>query len=305
MQKGNTLLGKTVGLLLLIMIATGMWIREVKVSLVDPEARFNLLLVDQEGKRVSVVSYDPVEQKELVITYPPNLAIASRSVGEYEMNQLYALGSYKNSGGEFARRKVQGFMRLPIVGYIVKTGSSDSIEKSLRQVLVKRVWSSKIESNLSRFDAVRLWWSSVHFSAKVVGEDELIRSGIIKAKTDHPDEYTYEPERLATYVGNSFFDWGVGVEGATVAIVNDSGVDGLGSDLASFVESMGLDVINVKSGSQTEEHTHYQVQSPKAYPKTIKLIENVFDFPKYLVGDNSEYRADIVFWAGSDSLELF
>ena len=78
--------------------------------------RFNMALIEKD-QGVSFVSFDPTEKSILYLLFPSNLAINSRSRGEYSISSLYKLGSYNGSGGSFARQKIQGFMRVPIPGY--------------------------------------------------------------------------------------------------------------------------------------------------------------------------------------------
>lgn len=288
---------------ILIMVVIGVFIKELKASIVSPETRFNLVYIDEGGKRVSVVTIDPVEEKVMIITYPEKLAITSRSVGEYEIGSLYKLGSYKSQGGEFARRKVQGFMRLPIVGYLVNLDGSGSVEGSLKNSMLEALWSNRLENNLTIIDAYRLSQAIRSYSGRNVGEDELVRAGVIVRNKD--EKLSYSPLALSSYVGKSFFDWGVGREGVTVSIINESGESGLGSDMAEFLDNMGLDVITVKSGSVISDTTKTIVNDPQASRATLTFMNRVFNFKPYVVGDTAEYRAGIVMWVGKDALELF
>lgn len=287
-----------------ILIVVGALVGEWRKSLgVWEAARFNLVYVDNEGKRVSVVSFDPVEQKVLLLEYPESLSIDSRSVGTYKIGSLYPLGTYKQQGGEFARRKVQGFMRMPITGYLVGSNQSGNVVKSLSRTLIEGLWR-KNETNLSRFDKYILWQQLKKYNASEVGEDELIRAGIIVKKSDG-DGYGYMPERLAEYVGKQFFDWGVGIEGATVAVINESTIDGLGSDMAGFLTNMGLDVVVVRSGESMRKVTKIVVAEPKKHERSLRLIDRAFGFDSAEQGATDEYRADIVVWVGSDAQDLF
>lgn len=279
-----------------------MIVREYQRSLVRPEARFNLVYVSAEEKQVSVVSFDPVEQKVLAIVYPTDLEISSRSVGSYSISQLYTLGSYRDKGGEFVRRKVQGFMRLPIRGYLISTepwGEEGPLPKLSRDL--RRTCYGRGESNLSKIDCLRLvsWLGSS--SERTVREEELVRSGIIVIKDG---KKTYVAERLFEYVGQLFFDWRVGREGARVAVINESGESGLGTDLAMFLEHVGLDVVSVRGGESQEEKSRLVIMEPDKFELTLKILTEVFDM-KIESGDTAQHRADMVFFVGTDTLELF
>lgn len=287
-----------------VLVILGMIVNEWRRSLgVWEAARFNLVYVDEGGERISVASFDPVEQKVLILEYPKNLSIASRSVGEYKIENLYKLGTYKQQGGEFARRKVQGFMRMPITGYLVASTRNGQIKATLSKALLNGFFHSK-ESNLSRFDQYVLWQQLKRYNTSEVGEDELLRAGIIVTR-EGSEGYGYMAERLAQYVGKQFFDWGVGIEGATVAVVNESGIDGMGSDMAGFLTNMGLDVVVVRSGKELREHTSIVVADQKMQARTLRLIDRAFGFETATEGKTDEYRADIVVWVGKDATDLF
>lgn len=286
-------------IILLILVGVGVLAREYKNSLgVWEDNRFNMVAIDQKSGAISFVTYDPVEEKTLVINYPQNLIINSRSVGEYNVGTLYRLGAYEKKGGEFAKRKVQGFMRTPIQGYLAGEGT-------LRTMLWKNIWKSRRESNLSRIDSWYMWSVVTKHSLINVNEEELIRAGIIISRQDEA-KYDYSAERLEQYLGERLFDWMVGREGATVAVVNMSGVDGLGSDLGRFLTNMGLDVIAVRSGNEAREET--KIWSDRESKKEIALdgIRRVFEFDEAEESDlTKEFRADIVIEVGKDALSLF
>lgn len=290
-------------LLLVVLVVGGMITRVLRQSIVPTETRFNLVYIDNGGSRVSVVSFDPVEQKTLFISYPEKLAITSRSVGEYEVGSLYKLGSYKNEGGEFARRKVQGFMRVPIVGYLVDLDGTGEVKQSLATALLESGLRRNTEDNLTILDTYRLVRAINSYSGREVSEAELFRAGVIARGED--EQLRYNPLSLANYVGSAFFDWGVGKEGAVAVVINESGEEGLGSDMAQFLDNMGLDVITVRSGSGSSDTTRMLVRDPKVIPKTLSFMEQVFRFEPYTVGDTAEYRAEIVLWVGKDVRDLF
>ncbi len=165
------------------------------------------------------------------------------------------------------------------------------------------MWKRGSEDNLTLFDTYRLAEYMRSYSHRLVGQEDLVRAGVIVAS--EKDKLEYAPLALSSYVGKSFFDWGVGKEGVTVSIINESGESGLGSDMAQFLDNMGLDVITVRSGSQVSDTTRMIVADPKSATLTLTLMERVFRFKLYEVGDTAEYRAGIVMWVGKDALELF
>ena len=261
--------------------------------------RFNLAVI-VPGSGVSFVSIDPAEKAILSLSFPTSLAIRSRSVGEYSISSLYKLGSYQGEGGEFVRQKIQGFMRVPVPGYLVTGGKVLKAKSSLRLALLKKILG-RAETSLSRFDAALLFYRAGKYSWREVGEDELVRSGVI-------DSNIYHPERLQEYVGTRLFDWGIGSSGVTVAIVNASGENGLGSDMADFLSNLGLDVVMVRSASGDErlESSEWQVGSSDEADELKYIFESLFGLSKpKLEKVPEEYRSRVLIRVGSDAKELF
>ncbi len=281
-------------LLVVILVAIGLIVREYRQSQVVGHAkyRFNLAVINPD-KGVTFVSYDPAERSALIIPLPTELAITSRSSGEYSISSLYKLGSYTGEGGRFARQKIQGFMRVPVPGYIVGKGD-------YRALLIKAIFSGG-ETSLSRFDAIVLLLRSGSYKTRVVEEKELVRANVI-------EDNKYKSERLQEYVGSRLFDWGIGGKEITVSIINESGENGLGSDMADFLTNLGLDVVMVRSGngSETLEHSEWVIEESAKQDELIYIFQNLFEFnnPK-IEKISGEYRSQVLIKVGKDVKNLF
>ena len=295
----RTLIATGIIIFLVILVGVGWIWGQLKTSLVFGNThRFNLVVASTAGQ-VDFVSIDPVERQVFVLPFPANLAIRSRSVGEYQMNSLYKLGAYGGDGGEFVRRKVQGFMKVPIPGYVVvHDGSSTAV----RGQMIRALFTPKA-NNVSTLDAVTLTARAESYIWKTATIDELMRAGVLEHTGD---TYSYHPERLQQYVGTRLFDWGVGGAGVTVAVVNISGVAGLGNDIADFLTNLGLDVVAVRSADGQASKTTVTVAAHS--PQTdaiIGMLKSLFGFATATQGSTSEYRAQIVVTVGTDAEGLF
>ncbi|MFH2086041.1 MAG: LytR C-terminal domain-containing protein [bacterium] len=283
---------KWIAWMLLIFVACGWVLKEWRWSQVVNQAgyRFNLAVIEPDVG-VSFVSFDPTEKMILVLPFPGNLAISTRSGGEYAVSSLYKLGNYQGQGGAFVRQKIQGFMRVPVPGYLLANGG-------LRMGLL-RVIFSQVDTSLSKFDAVILFYRLSRYSNRAVAEDELVRAGVV-------EDNTYHPNRLQEYVGTRLFDWGIGGEGVSVAIVNASGENGLGSDMADFLTNLGLDVVMVRSADEQREVTEWQVESSQSAQKLSYIFQNLFAFSDPKVEHvPDEYRSTVLVKVGKDAKELF
>lgn len=286
---------------IIILILAGLLVQEMRKSNVwgNTQYRFNLAMIDQNNG-ATFLSFDPSEQSILSFTFPNDLAIKSRTSGEYAISSLYKLGSYTDQGGMFARQKIQGFMRVPIPGYVV-TSSDKLVAKTNFRVAMLKMIFGKNDSNLSRLDAVILLRRLGKYSWREVKEDELVRAGVIVDRI-------YHPERLQEYVGSRLFDWNIGAENVTVAVVNASGENGLGSDIADFLTNLGLDVVMVRSvsGDNQIEETVWQVDSGEVGEDLGYVFKNLFGLsdPK-MEKIPEEYRSMVLIMIGKDAVELF
>lgn len=286
---------------IIVLILAGLGLREIRSSQVlgNSQYRFNMVMIG-ESSGVTFLSFDPSEKSVLSLTFPNNLAIKSRTSGEYSISSLYKLGSYSGKGGMFARQKVQGFMRVPIPGYIV-TGSKKTMSKtSFRLTLLKTIFG-RVDTSLSRLDAMTLFMRSGRYSWRNVEEKELVRAGVIA-------DNTYHPERMQEYVGSRLFDWNIGSGSVTVAVINASGENGLGSDIADFLTNLGLDVVMVRSVNTDAQvdKSEWQVGSPQVAQELGYVFENLFSFNQAKIENvPEEYRSLVLVRIGKDAKELF
>ena len=290
---------------IVVVVGLGLGVKEYQTSQVlgHSQYRFNMaLIVPDTG--ITFVSFDPSEKSILSLVFPTDMAISTRSSGEYSISSLYKLGSYRGQGGKFARQKIQGFMRVPIPGYVVANTHRKQVRSNLKSALL-RVIIGRSETSLSKFDAIYLYYRANRYSLREVDEEELVRSAVIEKGEKGS---LYHPERLQEYVGTRLFDWGIGATGVTVAIVNESGENGLGSDMADFLTNLGLDVVMVRSvtNNQLLENTEWQVGGDVNTSEIGYIFENLFglDSPK-MESVPEEYRAKVLIRVGKDAKELF
>lgn len=280
--------------LFLLLILAGFLFREYQLSTVlNSEFKYAMVYLDTKGT-VNYVSFDPEEKQIFTLSYPQNLEIKSRSVGNYTIGKLYTLGNYEGNPGEFTRKKVQGFMRAPVMGYMVS-------DQPLKKALFRHIFTGR-GTTLSRLDALYLYLKSNSYVVKDEGENDLLRAGAIEKSGD---KFTYSSERLQQYLSTRVFDWGIGGGGVTAAVINQSGEDGLGRDIAQFLTNAGVDVVAVRGASEQNEKTKIVIEKDDvSSEKLAKALLSWFGYG-YEVGDVSSYRARMVIYVGKDGLKLF
>lgn len=298
---------KIAGIIVLIVLLLGLLIREYKKSQVwGSKYRYNLALASESGK-VAFVSFDPEEKQIFVIPYPDDLEIKSRSVGEYRIGNLFKLGEYTNEGGEFVRRKMQGFMRVPILGYLILNGNEkNNIKSSLRVGLWKTLLFGGKGSSMSKLDAGLLVWRMSEYAWKETSQEELARAGIIE---NADNGLQYRSERLKQYLVLKVFDWVVGETNVTVTVINASGENGLGSDTSEFLRNMGFDVVAVRGSEDqvVKDISTILIEEKEAlkHKKILELLNNLFHFEEVEIGSTVDHRSEFVITLGRDAISLF
>jgi hypothetical protein len=248
------------------------------------------------------VSFDPSEGRVTQLEIA-DIEFRSRSVGQYQMSQLYALGGYESAGGEFVRNKLQGFLRVPLLDYLLV----EKLDKTnIRLALVKQLVGLAEASELSTLDLANLLFWSFSFDWQVVPFETMVKVGAVELVEG---KYQVNDLRLRQFVGERLFDWLVGEESWTVSIMNESGKDGLGGDIAAFLTNVGMDVIAVRSGSEVgREKTIVRLSESKAVKSaSMRVLELImptsasFEYEQ----DLGEFRSEVVIILGSDMQYLF
>lgn len=295
-SKGKWMIG--VGTVILL---TGAWVvSAVKQSrVIGVEHRYNLVIATKAGQ-VDFVSIDPVEKELNRISWPSDLLIQSRSVGSYRVGELYQLGAYDQEAGEFVRRKVQGFMKMPLMGYV-------ALNQDKTITPARALWTvawDKEGTNLLFIDSLVMWWRALTYRHTDVQTEELVRAGVLVSADGG---YMYQEGRLQQYLGTKVVDWKVATSGLTVAVVNESGQTGLAADMANFFGNVGMDVVAVRSGGQEQELTQVVIGDLGEERKDqIRLMfGSWFGQFEFVDGSTSEYRADILVKLGKDAEDLF
>lgn len=291
---------------LVVLIGAGLLAKEARKSLVinQTENRFNLLLIKGETGGVDFISLDPVERRITSLTFNREAKISARQSGEYDVSSLYKLGDYQGGGGQFARRKVQGYLRVPIPGYLWGRREEGDGRQILRSAIGQNLWG-KAHTNLSKLDLLLLWYRARSYRFDVIEDDELARVGAIVTAEG---KVAYVTDRLREYVATRFVDWSVGESQLSVAIVNASGEDGLGRDTADFLENLGIEVVMVRSSPSDTvmDQSKWQAKMSTNQEQVKYVFTTLLGLGESSASDvPDEYRADVLLTVGADAKELF
>lgn len=98
-----------------------------------------------------------------------------------------------------------------------------------------------------------------------------------------------------------FLDHTAYTENASIAVVNGSGVSGLGNRVAEYLSHIGLDVISVTSASQMQEKSSIVYAGKEGY--TVKRLMRIFAIP--VQQSNAPMLSDITVIIGKDAAGKF
>ncbi len=134
------------------------------------------------------------------------------------------------------------------------------------------------------YDLLRLYLLSLQHE-KDDGEEHQVTVSNGQSSLDKTERY--------------FVDNGILTEGKTVAIVNSTGVSGLGQRLENVIDSLGGGVVSVTTGRDLQEPTHIFYTGEKSY--SVQKIERIFH---QQAEEGNTQAADILIVIGKRSLPL-
>lgn len=289
-------------LILSLVLAVFCFLYVIFFSKIAGVGRFNFVVFTNQGD-VGFVSLDSVEKNISFVEFPKELAIDSRSVGEYRIDRLEKLASYEEESGLFVKRKIQGFLRVPVSGYIYAKKDAKIKEVVRQAVFWKLLKRGEVVSDLSIFDLGLIAVRSRSYVEFNEGEKKLVKEGILVKKGDG---YGYNRKRLSEFVGERYFDWLVGEEDVTVAVVDESGLPGLGEDVSDFVQNLGAKVVLVREEESERKESFLRVKNKKLKgSETIKAMNEFLGVGRVEVGKTESFRSEVVLFLGSDMEKLF
>lgn len=304
-SKKKIVLFVRLGLLCVLVIILICFVVQVSGSrIVKSGGKFNFVVGSKSGE-VMFGSYDSVEKQVISISFPQDLYIKSRSVGEYRVGRLYSLALYEDEPGEFLQRKVQGFLRVPVSGYILIGGEANIAE---RKTVMSGVWRGFLRrdysTNMNFLDLLIMMHRSSSYVWFDKGVDDLVREGVYVERS--VGGYGCVPSRTQEYVEGRFFDWNVAREGLSVAVINSSTEKGLASDVSDFVINIGADVVMVREGENKDDNSKLVVSKKELInSETVSKLQELLEIDIAEVGDTQPFRSDIVFYIGSDMVAIF
>ncbi len=278
--------------------------RSMERSLWDGENQFNLVINSQP---VIVLSFDYQEKTINLLSIPDGTFVeAIHGYGPYRVESLYKLGEIKGQGGSLLTGSLQEYFGLNLDGYL--TGNQYQPDKmKIKNFLLNQFFEAlrgRGETNLSRWDSLRIWWQ-----IRKIREDKIIVVDLAQTSASQEVELPdgskamkIEPERLARIINQFFIDEGFKKEDLTIAVLNKTEHLGLANNVSKIISNIGGRVVQVGSLlDQVEASGDCEVKSEKKYRNsyTVKKLKQIFDC-HWSEGEENEQRARILLLVGED-----
>lgn len=259
----------------------------LKKSVWDGQTQISLAVA---SRPVSLVSFSPLGPSLVFLTFPEDAYIeAVHGYGNYLIESVYPLGELegRGRGGELLSQSLQEHLGVAVEGYLFGADLKETKESFLENIL--GLLKNQGQTNLGRWDLLRLWWE-----ARSVREDR-----VRLVKLDKP----LDSERLERIIGQYFVDEKIRAEALTISVLNNTNQPGLAAREARIIKNLGGriiglgDIENKQSLSLRDEKCQMASQKKYKNSHTVKRLTKIFGCPwrgENLFGQ----RADVVLILG-------
>lgn len=138
-------------------------------------------------------------------------------------------------------------------------------------------------STLNIYDLYRLSFTTKHISPQSITSQKI--------------HIPFDSSLSSTMLEQLFLDQTIDQENKTVAIVNGTGVAGLGTRLEMALTTMGVNVISVKNADKVESMSSISYSGEKSY--TLDRLQSLLSFP--IAYTPSAALSDIIILIGKDT----
>lgn len=262
---------------------------------------FNLNLV-MKTNSISLVSYNPKEEKLLIIAVPNETYLKlPQGFGQWQLRAVYDLG-----GAKLLKETMADFFGIPVDGLLDITGSYSQKEASeLINLLKESPFSglgllSNLKTDLTLWELIslKLSLSSVRFDKiKEIKLAELSTLERVKL-LDGSEVFTTDPVKLDGIL-QDLVDSTIVEENKSIAIFNATSHPQLAQKASRLITNLGGNVIIVSNASIKLEKTKISGQ-PSA---TLERLKQIFDSSDTIGSKDLEVvpsRAQINVFLGED-----
>lgn len=296
------------------LIKGGTWDGKAKLSLVFDTSPMAVGVFDPKNKRVDVITVDRETQSDVPYGYGWNRIGAVRDLGNLENPPR---------GNILLVDTLSKFVQAPIDGFVIvhnKSWSSLSKDKvaedvkkfssigQLPRILVSKDWQTNFETNLTKFEVVRLWWGLRSVRVDKVFYTDLASEGLLSDILLPDGSHGFGPEEsgLASFAHKIFTDDLVAAEKLKIEVLNGTDTPGIALNIARLIENIGGDVIKTSNTQETGvAKTFIQITEDKRGSYTTQRLAKTLRCDIRVVPQVSLEESDMQIVIGQDSIGRF
>lgn len=267
------------------------------------DGRYNLNVV-LRGASVSLISFNPVQKKVIVIKLPPQTYLdVPGGFGKWQLRSVYDLGqSGSSAGANLLERTLTSFLGVPVEGFIQLRGDfaeegGEDFVRLIRQNPLNILLALKdTRSDLSPLELLRFNMALFQVRFDKVNSIDLGSSSVLN-KSNLPDQTEVligDPVRIDS-IAQNLADNGVLEEHKTVAVFNATERPLIAQKAARIVTNLGGNVIQISNASFKLDKTRVSGEPSQ----TLKRLTQIFGCcdkidPQSLEGISSRAQINVI-----------
>lgn len=238
---------------------------------------------DSDNPDISVVSLKPSEGKVVVLHLSPNIYTElAHAYGNWRLGSVYALGQEeeKPKGAGLLKETLTKMLAIPIDGIVILPQSTDfnnteELVQSFRKNVIPDVlYLSKIESDLTKWEAIKLYRAVSKVRADKLDSLNFERSTITESKLlpDSSRVLGINTVRLDLFTRDKLSDPVIVDENLSVAIFNATDKAGIGQDISRYITNLGGSVVILQNLDQKQEKSAIVITPSQQSPDKLKSV---------------------------------
>lgn len=245
------------------------------------DGEFNLNLVVKKNSSVSVISYNPKENRIILLKIPETVVVeVPGEFGEWQLRSVYDLGetNKKGEGIDLLKQTIVTFLGIPIDGFLDigdLNGVFDTdaeLEILRKNVIFSLTSFFSIKTDLTLWELIRLKIGIASTRFDKVEKLDLTKVLDKGNLADGTQVFLADPVKLDSML-TGFADPAIKAEQKTIAIFNATERLALAQKASRIITNMGGNVIITSNAPKKAEGS--QVLGEKSL--TLKRINQVFN----------------------------
>ncbi len=291
------------------------WNGKTKLVIVFDTNPLTVAVFDPKNKRVDAIIIDRETRSDMPYSYGWNRLGAVRDLGNLDNG---------TKGNSLLVDTMAKFLQTPVDGFVIVHDDawqsldaqkitdgvrSFSSVKTFPKIISSKDWQSRFETNLTKFDVLRLWWGLRGVRSDKVIITDLSREGLLTDILLPDGSHGFGPEEvsIAAFSKKVFFDDLISQEKLNIEVLNGTDTPGIASNVARLVENVGGNVVRV-ANSEVENKDLCAIRASKANTSkytTLRLAKALrCDIEEVQTGGD-ESQADLTILVGRDLIGRF